>query len=63
MTNKAKATHIIATIMEELNMPAGSTIGDVARALLVIDPEGEIMKLLTPVIRNAVIDDIKSKIA
>lgn len=63
MTNKAKATHLLAIIMDELNMPAGSTLGDVALALNSIDPEGEIMSLLKPVIREAVIDEIKSKIA
>ena len=63
MTNSEKATHILAIIMEELNMPAESTIGDVAWALSCIDEDDEIMNLLKPVIRDAVIDEIKTKIA
>lgn len=61
MTNKEKATNILAIIMEELNMPKNSTIGDIAIALSIIDPDGEIMKLLKPVLRNAIIDEIKTK--
>jgi hypothetical protein len=49
--------------MEELKMPEGSTLGDVVLALATIDPENEILDLLKPVIRNAVIDEIKAKIA
>jgi hypothetical protein len=63
MTNQEKATSILAIIMDELNMPKGSTIGDIAFALSSIDPENEIMSLLKPVIRDAVIDEIKTKIA
>ena len=61
MTNKEKATNILTIIMEELNMPKNSTIGDIAIALSIIDPDGEIMKLLKPVLRNAIIDEIKTK--
>ena len=60
MTNKEKATRILAIIMEELNMPKNSTIGDVALALEIVDPDDEIMKMLKPILRNAIIDDIKS---
>jgi hypothetical protein len=63
MTNMKKATCLLAIIMEELNMPKGSTIGDVAHALAIIDPDDEILNLIKPVIRNSVIDDIKAKIA
>lgn len=63
MTNRKKATCILAIIMEELKMPKGATLGDVALALATIDPDNEILDLLKPVIRNAVIDDIKAKIA
>lgn len=63
MTSKQKATAVLAIIMEELNMPDGSNIGDVALALTVIDPSNEILNQLKPLIRNAVIDDIKKKIA
>ena len=62
MTNKEKATNILAIIMEELNMPKNSTIGDIALALNIVDPDGEIMKMLKPYLRNAIIDEIKSKI-
>ena len=61
MTNKEKATNILAIIMEELNMPENSTIGDVALALSIVDPEEEIMKMLKPILRNAIIDEIKTK--
>ena len=61
MTNKEKATNILAIIMEELNMPKNSTIGDIALALNIVDPDGEIMKMLKPYLRNAIIDKIKSK--
>ena len=61
MTNKEKATNILAIIMEELNMPKNSTIGDIALALNIVDPDGEIMKILKPYLRNAIIDEIKSK--
>ena len=61
MTNKEKATNILAIIMEELNMPKNSTIGDIASALNIVDPYGEIMKMLKPYLRNAIIDEIKSK--
>lgn len=63
MTNMKKATCLLAIIMEELNMPKGSTLGDVAHALAIIDPDDEILNLIKPVIRNSVIDDIKAKIA
>ena len=63
MNNKEKATNILAIIMEELNMPSNSTLGDIALELNSIDPEGEILKILKPIIRNAVIDEIKQKIA
>ena len=63
MTNREKATRVLAIIMEELNMPEGATIGDVAYALTLIDPSDEILNLLKPLIRNATIDDIKMKIA
>lgn len=63
MTNREKATEVLAIIMEELNMPKGSTIGDVAYALAIIDPDNEILNLIKPLIRNAVIDEIKKKIA
>lgn len=62
MTNKEKATHILAIIMEELNMPKNSTIGDIALALQIIDPDEEIMKILKPILRNAIIDDIQAKL-
>jgi ssRNA-specific RNase YbeY (16S rRNA maturation enzyme) len=62
MTNKEKATHILAIIMEELNMPKGATIGDVAIALSSIDENNEIMGMLKPILRNAVIDEIKATI-
>ena len=61
MTNKEKATNILAIIMEELNMPKNSTIGDIALALNIVDPDNEIMKMLKPYLRNAIIDEIKSK--
>lgn len=61
MTNKEKATNILAIIMEELNMPKNSTISDIALALNIVDPDGEIMKMLKPYLRNAIIDEIKSK--
>ena len=61
MTNKEKATNILAIIMEELNMPKNSTIGDIALALNIVDPDGEIMKMLKTYLRNAIIDEIKSK--
>lgn len=61
MTNKEKATNILAIIMEELNMPKNSTIGDIALALNIVDPDDEIMKMLKPYLRNAIIDEIKSK--
>lgn len=63
MTNQQKATAVLSIIMEELNMPKGSTIGDVAYALSIIDPSDEIMNLLRPLIRNATIDEIRTKIA
>ena len=62
MTNKEKATNILAIIMEELNMPKNSTTGDIALALNIVDPDGEIMKMLKPYLRNAIIDEIKSKV-
>ena len=61
MTNKEKATSILAIVMDELNMPKNSTIGDVAYALCLVDPDDEIMKMLKPILRDAVIDEIKSK--
>ena len=63
MTNLSKASCVLAIIMEELNMPKNSTIGDVALALSAIDPSNEIMNLLKPLIRDAVIDEIQKKIA
>lgn len=63
MTNKEKATHVLAIIMEELNMPNGSTIGDVAYALSIIDPDETTLNILKLLIRDAVIDDIKEKIS
>ena len=63
MTNQEKATRVLAIIMEELNMPEHSTIGDVALALATIDPGNEILGLLKQLIRNAVIDEIRKKIA
>lgn len=63
MTNQQKATAVLSIILEELNMPKDSTIGDVAYALLLIDPNNEILDLLKPLIRNATIDEIKKKIA
>ena len=63
MTNIKKATCVLAIIMEELNMPKGSTIGDVVLALSIIDPNSEILDLLKPLIRNAAIEEIKKKIA
>jgi hypothetical protein len=63
MTNLAKASCVLAIILDELNMPKDSTIGDVALALSVIDPSNEIMSLLKPLIRDAVIDEIQKNIA
>ncbi len=63
MTNIKKAACVMAIIMEELNMPKGSTLGDVAYALSIIDPNDEVINLLKPLIRDAVIDKIKEKIA
>jgi hypothetical protein len=63
MTNLRKATCVLAIIMEELNLPKNSTIGDVAYALSLIDPENEILNLLKPLIRNAAVDEIKKQIA
>jgi hypothetical protein len=63
MTHQQKATAVLSIIMEELNMPKGSTIGDVAYALLLIDPNNEILDLLKPLIRKATIDEIQKKIA
>lgn len=63
MTNERKAACVLAIIMEELNMPKGSTIGDVSLALAAIDPDGEILNLLKHLIRNAAIDEIQKKIA
>ena len=61
MTNKEKAINILAVVMDELNMPKNSTLGDVAYALCLIDPDDEIIKMFKPILRNAVIDEIKSK--
>lgn len=63
MKNREKAIGALAIIMEELNMPKGSTIGDIAHALAIIDPTSEILNLIRPLIRNAAIDEIKQKIA
>lgn len=63
MTNLAKASCVLAIILDELNMPKDSTIGDVALALSVIDPSNEIMSLLKPLIHDAVIDEIQKNIA
>lgn len=60
MTNKEKATRILAIIIEELNMPKESTIGDIARALLIVDENNEIMKMFKPILRNAIIDEIEA---
>ena len=62
MTNKEKATNILAIIMEELNVPAKAPIGDIIWNLQFIDETGEIEKMLKFYIREAVIDDIKEKI-
>ena len=62
MNNKEKAINILAIIMDELNMPKNSTIGDVAYALSMVDPDGEIMKILKTLLRNAIIDEIKSSL-
>ena len=62
MTNKEKATNVLAIIMEELNVPKNSTIGDIALALNIVDPDGEIMKMLKPYLKNAIIDAINSKV-
>ena len=58
MTNREKAIGILAIIMEELNMPKGATIGDVAYALQILDPSNEIINLLKPFITKAVIEEI-----
>jgi hypothetical protein len=63
MTNKEKATNIMAIIMDELNMPKGSTIGDVAIALSSIDPDGEIMKIFKIYMTKAIVEEIQKKIA
>ena len=60
MTNKEKATRILAIIIEELNMPKESTIGDIALALMYIDENNEIMKIFKPILRNAIIDEIEA---
>ena len=44
MTNKEKATNILAIIMEELNVPANAPIGDIIWNLQFIDETGEIEK-------------------
>jgi hypothetical protein len=62
MTNREKSINILAIIMEELNMPIKSTIGDVAYALSILDPDNEIMNILKPILRDAIIDEIKSKL-
>ena len=59
MTNKEKAINILAIIIDELNMPKNSTIGDIALALCLIDPDDEIIKMFKTNLRNAVIDAIK----
>lgn len=53
----------MAIIMDELYMPKGSTIGDVALALSSIDPDDEIMKIFRSYMTKAVVDEIKQKIA
>ena len=58
MTNAEKATQVLAIIMEDLKMPAGSTIGDIAYALSFIDEQDEIMSILKPILRDAIIDKI-----
>lgn len=63
MTNREKAINVLAIIMEELNMPKGATVGDVARALQILDPSNEIINLLKPFITKAVIEEIQLKIA
>lgn len=63
MTNKEKAANILAIIMDELNMPKGSTIGDVGWALASIDESDEIIRTLKLYIRKAVIDDIQAQLA
>lgn len=59
MSSMQKAAGVLSIIMEELNMPKGSTMGDVALALSIIDPSDEIINLLKPLIRNAAIERIK----
>lgn len=63
MTHKQKAIGILAIIMDELNVPEGSTLGDIGWCLDAIDDTGEIKRLLTTEIRNAVIDEIKAHLA
>ena len=62
MTNRQKATGALAIIMDALNMPKGSTLGDIALALSIIDPDDSIMSLIKPLLRNSIIDDIKHSI-
>jgi hypothetical protein len=63
MTHRQKAIGILAIIMDELNVPEGSTLGDIGWYLDAIDDAGEIKRLLTTEIRNAVIDEIKAQLA
>lgn len=62
MTNRQKATGALAIIMDVLNMPKGSTLGDIALALSIIDPDDSIMSLIKPLLRNSIIDEIKHSI-
>ena len=62
MTNRQKATGALAIIMNALNMPNGSTLGDIALALSIIDPDDSIMSLIKPLLRNSIIDEIKHSI-
>ena len=48
--------------MQELNMPENSTIGDVARALSIVDPDDEVMGIFKKVLTSAVVDEIKAKL-
>lgn len=62
MTNKQKSIAILKTIMSEFGMPESSTLGDVALLLGMVDPSGEVMKLLTKTMTAAVVDEIKAQI-
>lgn len=63
MTNREKATGILAIVLEELNMPKWATLGDVAYALSILDPNDEVINFFKKYATAAVIDEIKQKIA